>query len=228
MKTKYKILIGITILGAFILLTKDILSYYLEDFNTNSTLTQPKEEKFIEEIVLETEESQDENNFYVNDSIYEWDEVIVDWIPIGTIQDFKNNQSNSYSINPNISEPVKMKWNQLLDINYRLRHFKDKEVDMFAPVFDENLKALNGKEIIIRGYVIPVDEEGDLIALSANPYSSCFFCGNASPASVMSIYLENKDDHFYLDAYKTFKGQLFLNYDDPNQFYYILKNAKNI
>jgi len=113
-----------------------------------------------------------------------------------------------------------------MNIKYRLKYFSELDMEMYAPVFPESIKELDGKEIVIEGFVIPFDEEQELLSLSANPYASCFFCGKASPASVISMYLKNKRKRYKMDAFKKFRGKLELNHDNPNEFYYILHNAK--
>ena len=112
-----------------------------------------------------------------------------------------------------------------MDINYELRYFKELDMEIYAPVFSEAVKALDGKEVILEGFVLVFDEEPDLLSLSANPYASCFFCGKASPASVISMYLKKKRKRYKMDDFKKFRGTLHLNHDDPNEFYYILRNA---
>ena len=99
---------------------------------------------------------------------------------------------------------------------------------IYAPVFSKELLALHKKKVIITGFVIPFDLEENLLALSRNPYASCFFCGQASPASVVSLYLKNKDKRYKTDDYKTFSGTLYLNEDDPADFYYILRDANEV
>ena len=42
-----------------------------------------------------------------------------------------------------------------------------------VPKFSNAVKAV-GKEVQIRGFIIPVDIVQDYYVLSANPYSSCF------------------------------------------------------
>lgn len=129
---------------------------------------------------------------------------------------------------PTIStaDPIKIDWELLLDIKFTLKYIPEEDFSMYQPIFTDAVKALDGKEVIIKGYVIPIDEEGTELALSANPYSSCFFCGEASPASIMSIFLPKKERRFKTDDFRTFRGKLVLNYDDPNQFYYLLKGAR--
>lgn len=124
--------------------------------------------------------------------------------------------------------PIKVNWKDLVNINYKLKYFEELETEMYAPEFNEAVTALHEKEVLITGYIIPVDPEGKQLSLSLNPYASCFFCGKASPASVISLYLKKKKKRYKIDDYKTFKGKLYLNYDNPNEFYYILKDAKEV
>lgn len=125
-----------------------------------------------------------------------------------------------------ISGPIEIDWQVLLDIDYELRYYKEFDMEMYDPVFSKAVEALDGKEVVIEGYVIPFEVEEELLTLSFNPYASCFFCGNASPASVISLYLKEKDQRYKTDDFKKFSGTLYLNHDDPNEFYYILRDAK--
>ena len=132
-------------------------------------------------------------------------------------------------INPmDTQEPIRVEWADLESIEYQMRYFKSYDVDMNTPVFDEKQKALDGKRIIITGFVIPLEENTELLSLSANPYASCFFCGNASPASVMSLYMKDSGKRYMVDDFKTFTGTLRLNYDNPDEFIYYLENAEEV
>ncbi|MEM9919502.1 MAG: DUF3299 domain-containing protein [Bacteroidota bacterium] len=124
------------------------------------------------------------------------------------------------------AKPLEVSWKLLMDIDYKLKYYKEIEMEMYAPIFTKAVKALDGKEISIKGFVIPIDEQDGFFALSANPYASCFFCGKASPASIISIHLKDKNKRYKLDEIKTFSGVMTLNYDNPNEFYYILNNAR--
>ena len=167
-------------------------------------------------------------DYFVSDDIYKWDERQLKWV-LKNNTETTENQANSELDKPSSpSEPIKLEWYYLDDIQYKLRYFQDLDFEAYAPVFGETLKSLNGEQVIIEGFVIPLFEDKEPLALSANPYASCFFCGQASPASVMSMYMKNKGTTYKADDYKTFKGKLYLNYDDPNEFYYILKDAVEI
>lgn len=160
-----------------------------------------------------------------NDSIYHWDEQLQNWSAIGINDDLQATLAdNTFSANP-LTIAKEIKWKVLMNIRYQRKYFKKLETEMYAPVFSDAIKKIDGQEVIIEGFVIPFDEEGKLLALSYNPYASCFFCGNASPASVISLYLKDKDENYKIDDFKKFRGTLYLNYDDPDNFYYILKDA---
>lgn len=161
---------------------------------------------------------------YVNDTIYQWDEKLFDWV-VSEETNHLNVFNDSSSFNQLLSEPIEVDWKTLMDIQYKLKYYAEFEMDLFAPVFSEAVKALHGKEVIIEGFTIPFEEEG-ILSLSYYPFAACFFCGKASPASIISLYLNQGNKRYKIDDYKKFKGILYLNRDDPNEFYYILREAE--
>ncbi|MFK7905103.1 MAG: hypothetical protein AB8B69_08260, partial [Chitinophagales bacterium] len=74
-------------------------------------------------------------------------------------------------------------------------------------------------------FMIPVDVDGDYYVLSAFPYSSCFFCGNAGPESVVELRLAKKGQRFQMDDARKFKGMLVLS-QTPNGLIYVLEDAE--
>ena len=138
------------------------------------------------------------------------------------------NRITTDNLKQTIQQPLTVNWEDLIDINYEVKYFKEYEMDISTPVFGSSQKALDGKEILITGFVIPFDENTEYLSLSANPYASCFFCGNASPASVISMYMKNPGKRYMIDDFKTFKGTLHLNYDNPDEFIYILEDAEEV
>lgn len=101
-------------------------------------------------------------------------------------------------------------------------------MEAYSPIFPDKIKAVNGKLVRIRGYVIPYDESQVAVALSANPYASCFFCGKASPASILTLSFAKPGKLYKVDAYRTFEGRMRLNYDDPDEFYFVLDDAREV
>jgi hypothetical protein len=124
--------------------------------------------------------------------------------------------------------PIKLSWKTMQNIQFKKQYYKEIDGEMMTPVFTPELIQLNGQHVQVEGYCVPVDEKGRYIALSANPYASCFFCGKAGPASVMTIKFKKKNKSYNTDDYKHFTGRLRLNYDDINEFYYVLEDAVEI
>ncbi len=118
-------------------------------------------------------------------------------------------------------------WDQLQNIEFAPTYVAELKTNMMFPKFPKSIKDMQGKMVQIEGYVIPFDPSGKQVALSANPYASCYFCGKAGPASVMTVNLSAKKT-YRTDAYKKFKGILRLNDHDINNFYYILENAEQV
>jgi len=182
----------------------------------------------IDELNHRARTKRPKTDYLVNDFLYRWDQKLLDWVRVNSSEKMlcqeQSLNSKSLGTTKNSAKAIEIDWEFLQNIRYQLKYFQKIEMESFAPVFSQALKEIDGKKVIIEGYVIPVDAEGDLLALSANSFSSCFFCGNASPSSVMSLYLKKKKS-FKTDAYKKFQGVLNLNYNDPEEFYYILKEV---
>ncbi len=118
-------------------------------------------------------------------------------------------------------------WKTLAKVTYKKQYDELMGFDVDVPVFSKEIKALDGKEIEIQGYIVPVEgykEQGHFV-FSAYPYSMCYFCGGAGPETVMEVYSEDKNMVFTSKAV-TIKGILELNSGDINDLMYILQDAK--
>ncbi len=119
----------------------------------------------------------------------------------------------------------KITWETLKDVSFDKKWNKEEAMFILVPNFGNKVSLLNNKEVEITGYMIPVDVESSYYVLSANPYSSCFFCGQAGPESVMSVKFKKLGKRLNTDDRVTVKGILNLNKDDINELNYILSNA---
>ncbi len=117
-------------------------------------------------------------------------------------------------------------WELLKNVEFDEIWSEEFQAFYMVPKFSSQVLALDNKEVQIRGFIIPVDIVQDYYVLSANPYSSCFFCGQAGPESVMEIQLVKKYEGLRMDQVITFKGKLRLNVDDIYQLNYILEDAE--
>lgn len=115
-------------------------------------------------------------------------------------------------------------WKTLGKLSWKRFYDKDLGFDVSQPVFSDDVQELNGKEIEITGYIIPVDLEGDYQVLSAFPYSNCFFCGGAGPETVME--LDMKKNNRLTNEKVVLKGILRLNNDDFQKLIYRLDDVE--
>ena len=119
----------------------------------------------------------------------------------------------------------KITWDDLTDVTFTEKYIEKWEDYFLYPTWGPKVKALQGKEITIKGYYIDIDPMGKIIALSKNTMSNCFFCGAAGPETTMEIQYIKKQT-FKTDDIVEFTGVLELNRDDVEHFNYILTNAK--
>lgn len=117
-------------------------------------------------------------------------------------------------------------WKTLAKITYKKEYDDFLGFKIDKPVFSEEIKALNGKEVTVKGFVIPVEgyKSHKEFIFSAFPYSMCFFCGGAGPESVMEVLAIEPVE--YSAESIVLKGKLKLNSDDVNKLMYALTDAK--
>jgi|SRR5687767_11692378 len=117
-------------------------------------------------------------------------------------------------------------WKTLARITYKKEYDEFLGFKIDKPVFSDQIKALNGKEVTIKGFIIPVEgyKSHKEFILSAFPYSMCFFCGGAGPESVMEVMAIEPIE--YSAEPVVIKGKLKLNYDDVNKLMYSMTDAK--
>ena len=96
------------------------------------------------------------------------------------------------------------------------------------PQFSTEIQQLENKEIVIKGYIIPVEgyKSHKEFIFSAYPYNMCFFCGGAGPETVMEVYA--KEDIKYTTEPVIIKGKLELNSSDINRLIYALHGAVQV
>ncbi len=155
--------------------------------------------------------------------------VILGLICSSFISAKQHSLTHSFSHSLIIPPAEKLTWDMLKDVSFKKKWYAQESIFMLYPTFGAPLKKLENKEVIIKGYVIPVDVATNMYVLSAFPYSQCFFCGGAGPESVMSLKpLKSEVRKYKTDDMHTFKGKLKLNADDIYEMNYILEEADMI
>ena len=117
-------------------------------------------------------------------------------------------------------------WKTLSKITFRKQYDELMGFKVDVPVFSDEVKALAGKEIVVRGYIIPTEgyKSHTEFVFSAFPYNMCFFCGGAGVETVMEV--EAKEPIEFTAEVVTIRGVLELNDSDINRLIYILKEVE--
>ena len=97
---------------------------------------------------------------------------------------------------------------------------------LYEPQFPSWLDKYKNTEVVIQGYLVPVDGEGNQYALSRYAFSSCFFCGNAAPNTVVELVFKERPDDLITDQFVVVKGTLVFNADDPFRLFFILQQTE--
>ncbi len=134
-----------------------------------------------------------------------------------------NNKTKTTTKNSDSGDNV---WKTLGKVTFKKEYDEFMGFKVDVPVFAPEVKALDGKEITLRGYIIPVEgyKSHKSFVFSAYPYNMCYFCGGAGPETVMEVSAVEGIE--YTADPITIKGILQLNSGDVNQLIYSLSEAK--
>ena len=119
----------------------------------------------------------------------------------------------------------KNNWKTLGKITFRKQYDELLGFKVDIPVFSEDVVKLEGKEIELKGYIIPTEgyKSHTEFVFSAFPYNMCFFCGGAGPETVLEV-LAAEPIKYSAEAV-TIKGKLSLNDEDINKLIYGLSDV---
>ena len=119
-----------------------------------------------------------------------------------------------------------LNWPDLADVTFSEKFSNSLGMKYYQASFGEDLEAMEGEEVILMGYLIPLDALGETYALSKNPYSACFFCGAAGPETVVELRIKAEFiQRYQTDERRAFKGRLQLYESSLEQFNYVLLDA---
>lgn len=122
-----------------------------------------------------------------------------------------------------------LSWEQLTDVTFSKKYSADLGIELLEASFGESIKVLDGTEVVIKGYIIPLDPLGTQYVISRNPMASCFFCGGSGPETVAELRLHpNSFRRYQTDEILSFKGTLMLNENNASSLNYVILNAERL
>ena len=116
-------------------------------------------------------------------------------------------------------------WQDLSKIKFTDKYFSEYDDYFMYPTFSASVKALEGKQVTIKGYFLDIAPEEKIYVLSKGPMSACFFCGAAGPETAIELQFTKKPI-FKTDNIISVTGILKLNKEDIEHFNYILTDCK--
>lgn len=118
-------------------------------------------------------------------------------------------------------------WGTLSMVRYEREFNEDWGIDMQVPIVSPIVKQLEGTEIEVKGYLIPLDakKESAHVMLSAYPVSNCFFCGKAGPETAAQAFIKDGKKIAHTDDKVSMRGILRINEKDMNSLLYTLEDA---
>ena len=125
-----------------------------------------------------------------------------------------------------LSSITSMKAQQVLSWDILAVPFTTTPDGLYQPQFPTWLDGYKNQEVVLQGYLVPVDVQTKQYALSRYAFSSCFFCGNAAPNTVVELVFKNQPDHLITDQFVVIKGTIVFNEKDPYRLFFIIQQAE--
>lgn len=128
------------------------------------------------------------------------------------------------------SAQTNLSWEDLAEVTWQESYDEETGITNLRGIYSEHLRSFEGQEVIIEGYVIPLDAIGLSYALSRSSFAACFFCGQAGPETVLDLNVRPKSIPSYRqkDQLIKFKGVIVLKESNDTGFHYTLDQAIEI
>lgn len=133
------------------------------------------------------------------------------------------------SLIPTTKAQTLITWEDLTQVTFTKSFDATLGIELLQATYAQRIKDLNGKQIMIKGYIIPLDPLGTQYVISRNPMATCFFCGGSGPETVAELRLHPKSLRRYVtDEVHTFKGTLKINEVNDKSLHYVIEMAERL
>ncbi|MEL6626592.1 MAG: hypothetical protein AAFQ83_02860 [Bacteroidota bacterium] len=124
-----------------------------------------------------------------------------------------------------LSAQVDIRWQDLERVSFSASESDGTMGLVVEPDFSASLKALDGKKVRIKGFMLPLTVDNELYILSRYHFSNCFFCGGAGKETVIHLEPKESDLSFELDESVIVTG-IFRLVDDPQELCFKIEKAR--
>jgi len=113
-------------------------------------------------------------------------------------------------------------WDVLARVDFKITP------ERYVPQFSAELKALDGKEVRIAGFMLPLEagKKQKRILLTRMPVTCTFCLPGGGPESVIEVHLRKPLDYTWEGV--VLSGRLLLLPDDPSSLFYRLVDAAQV
>lgn len=119
-------------------------------------------------------------------------------------------------------------WGQLSLIRFELNEDPYGGLDYKPGKFTEMIQALDGTEIELPGFIVPLEgkKKQKHLFFSLYPFANCFFCGNAGPETVIEVQMDGDTYLEYTDEQIKLRGIFRFVPGDMESVMFKLEQAK--
>ena len=97
----------------------------------------------------------------------------------------------------------------------------------YRPTFARYLKELDGKKVVLSGYLQPLGEDADLSTFLLIEYPvGCWYCEQPEMTAIVLVEMPEGKTHSYTRGSVHVRGKLVLNARDPENFLYTIRDAE--
>lgn len=130
-------------------------------------------------------------------------------------------------LSPAIKAQNSNPWAILSMVSFKSEFDSSIGMEVKKPTVQSPALKMNGTEITIEGYFIPLDGKNaqSHFMLSKFTQNMCYFCGKAGPETAMQVFMANAKKVKYSDEKIKLTGILRINQNDPNSLLYTLEDA---
>ena len=118
-------------------------------------------------------------------------------------------------------------WNMLSMVTFERTFDEEFGIDVEKPSISPIIQAMDGKEIELEGYIIPLTGkiEQSHFMLSKFTQFMCFFCGKAGPETAAQVFTKDGKKIAFTDEKVRVRGILRVNVTDVTSLLYTIENG---
>jgi hypothetical protein len=118
-------------------------------------------------------------------------------------------------------------WNILSMVTFQRTFDEEFGIDVEKPMISPLIQALDGKEIELEGYIIPLTGKikQSHFMLSKFTQNMCFFCGKAGPETAAQVFTKDGKKIPFTDKKVRVKGILRVNVTDVTSLLYTIEDG---